>query len=232
MKISLFTFSAVWAITFPLAVPLAAGEANSAGQADPTPSGPPDNVPLIQAPQAGGLWTSEGVGHGFRPHLQEFDVALGAGVSTDDLGGKQTHDLLLTRIDYGWMLGETAGRDQWYGGNWEFLQEGFGGWQGHPADRYLIGTTSLLRYNVATGTRWVPFLDGGIGFSATDIGHPDLGSTGEFNGQIGPGVSYFWGEHTALTLQYRYMHTSSGGLSSPNQGVNENICYFGVSWFF
>jgi len=25
---------------------------------------------------------------------------------------------------------------------------------------------------------------------------------------------------------------SSGGLSSPNQGVNENIAYVGVRWYF
>ncbi len=38
--------------------------------------------------------------------------------------------------------------------------------------------------------------------------------------------------HTACNLQYRYRHNSGGGLSTPNQGINDNIVYAGVSWFF
>jgi hypothetical protein len=78
----------------------------------------------------------------------------------------------------------------------------------------------------------VPFLDAGVGGTLTDIGRPDLGSLGEFNGQIGPGLHYFWRDNMAFTLQYRYMHTSNAGIQSPNQGVNEHICYLGISWFF
>ncbi len=171
-------------------------------------------------------------GAGTRPPRQEFGIGFGNGLATYDIGGKTPHNLLLSRLYYGILLGQPVARTKWYGGQWEFVQELFGAWQYDPANRYLVGTTSLLRYNWTTGSRWVPFLDAGIGASATNLGHPDLGSTGQFNGQIGPGLSYFWNPHTAFNLQYRYMHNSSGGLSSPNQGINENIVYAGVSWFF
>jgi len=204
--------------------------AQSAGPA--AAPAPAENPPTQPPPEPPGIWSAEGVGHGFRAHVKELGASLGAGISTDDIGGKETHDMMLGRVYYGVMLGNPVALDKWYGGNWEFMQEVFGAWQFHPASRYLTGTTSFLRYNFATGTRWVPFLDGGIGLSATDIANPDLGSTGEFNGQIGPGLQYFWSDHTALTMQYRYMHTSDGGLSSPNQGLNENILYVGVTWVF
>jgi opacity protein-like surface antigen len=142
------------------------------------------------------------------------------------------HDIALSALHYGHMLGDRVGADHWYGGNFEIMAEAFGGAQYYRESRYLFGATAVMRYNLMTGTRWVPFMDVGIGGALTNIKQPDLGSLGEFNGQIGPGVMYFWCENVALTAQYRYLHMSSGGLSSPNQGVNENIAYLGISWFF
>lgn len=218
----------LWPICL-IAVSVAAQETNTVNQTGALPAN--TTADFTRSP-TDGIWTSQGVGEGFRPHLQEVGVSEGAGWATHEIGGKIPHDMLLTRLYYGCMLGNRVAADKWYGGNWEFLQEVFGAWQYHPSQRYLTGTTSMLRYNFATGTKWVPFIDGGVGFSLTDIANPDLGTPGEFNGQIGPGFNYFWRDNAALTLQYRYMHTSDGGLGSPNQGVNENIAYVGVSWFF
>jgi len=213
------------------AIPLAAQETNlpatnSVSVADH------QNPPLEQAGQADGIWTSRGIGEGFRSDAQDIGISLGAGIETRDIGGKVAHHVLLSRIEYGHMLGNEFGAGQWYGGNFEFVEEVFGGWQYYRTSRYLTGATTMLRYNFATGTHWMPFFDAGVGGTLTNIGHPDLGSLGEFNGQIGPGLSYFWRDNAVLTLQYRYLHMSSGGLSSPNQGVNENIAYVGVSWYF
>jgi opacity protein-like surface antigen len=201
-------------------------------QPNAAPSGFPQDSLLKPAAPADDIWTPQGVGQGFRAGAQEIEASLGAGEETRDLGGKVPHDLMLARVDYGHMLGNRVGVDKWYGGNFEYIQEVFGGWQYRRVSRYLVGTTSLVRYNVTTGTRWVPFLDAGVGGTLTDIGRPDLGSLGEFNGQIGPGLHYFWRDNMAFTLQYRYMHTSNAGIQSPNQGVNEHICYLGLSWFF
>jgi len=206
-----------------------AQETNGLRQTDAIPANVPDT---LTHSETNSIWTSQGIGEGFRPDLQEVGVSEGAGWATHEIGGKISHDLLLTRLYWGCMLGNRVGKDKWYGGNWEYVQEVFGAWQYYPTHRYLTGATSLVRYNFATGTKWVPFIDGGVGLSLTDIGNPDLGSPGEFNGQIGPGINYFWHDNVALTLQYRYMHTSDGGIKSPNQGVNENIAYVGMSWFF
>lgn len=211
---------------------LTAQETGHAGQTNAVPPGFYQDSPLKPAPAAGEIWTAGGVGHGFRADAQEAGVSAGAGEETRDIGGRQPHHLLLTRLYYGHMLGNEVGADDWYGGNFELMQEVFGAWQYYRGSRYLTGTTTILRYNFATGTRWVPWLDAGAGVSLTNIGHPDLGSPGEFNLQIGTGVSYFWRDNVALTLQYRYMHISDAGIRTPNQGVNENICYAGISWFF
>lgn len=169
---------------------------------------------------------------GFRRGLQEVGLGFGAGFSAHKIGDTTPHDLVLSRIYYGIMLGDLKAKDHWYRGNWEFRQEFFAGDQFHPNAHYLVGETTVFRYNFATGTRWVPFIDGGAGVLATDIGPPDLGSVFEFNEQLGPGVDFFWRKNSALTFQYRYTHISNAGIKEPNQGLNVQMFYVGLSWYF
>jgi lipid A 3-O-deacylase len=214
-----------------LVVPLAAQTTNDSVSTNSVPTD--YKLPPLQQPSGtDDPWTSLGIGQGFSSHAQEVGVSLGAGEETRDLGGKAHHDIALSRFYYGHVLDDLVGAGHWYNGNFEMMPEVFGGAQYYRESRYVFGATAIVRYSVATGTRWVPFLDAGGGGSLTNIKNPDLGSIEEFNAQIGPGFMWFWRDNVALTLQYRYLHMSSAGLSSPNQGVNENIAYVGMSWFF
>jgi hypothetical protein len=78
------------------------------------------------------------------------------------------------------MWGGVKGKDHWYRGNWEVRGELFGGAQFSPENDWLVGLTPHLRYNFATGTRWIPFIDAGSGVMATSIGLPDLSGTLQF----------------------------------------------------
>ena len=101
-----------------------------------------------------------------------------------------------------------------------------------PGSDWILGLTPHLRYNFATGTRWIPFLDGGAGLTATGIGRPDLSSTFEFNIQGGVGVHWLMSDHWALTAEARYFHVSDAELTSPNYGVNGVMGMVGITRFF
>jgi lipid A 3-O-deacylase len=192
----------------------------------------PRILTLDSKPSPVGIWVDDSVGKGFRPGLHEAGLSLGGGFATHELGGTSPHDLALSRVYYGWMLGKLVGKGKWYRGNWELIQELFGGAQVHPGSSYVIGETTVLRYNFATERRWIPFLDAGAGLTATDIGSPDLGSVFEFNLQVGPGVNIFWRKNSALTFQYRFIHMSDAEIKSPNAGVNLHMFYAGVTCYF
>jgi len=130
------------------------------------------------------------------------------------------------------MLTGVVGQDHWYRGNWEIRQELFGGAQVSPSRDWVVGLTPHLRYNFATGTRWIPYADAGAGVSATGIGHPDLSGTFEFNLQANTGVHWFVRDNMALTFEGGYLHLSCAGISSPNLGLNGVKAMFGVTWFF
>ena len=179
----------------------------------------------------GEIWRN-GIGEGFSSAANSISWEAGSAAGLAILGGHQRHDLALTAISYGHMLGPVCGEDHWYRGNWELRGELFGGVQFSPSGNYVIGLTPHLRYDFATGTRWVPFLDAGAGVSATGIGTPDLSGTFEFNLQGAAGVHWFIRDNLAITAEARYLHFSCAGMSSPNLGLNAVAGMIGLSWFF
>lgn len=195
--------------------------------AENTTSGP---ALEIQKPAAS-IW-QDGVGQGFRSTTRTFSTEAGVGVGMAKLGSTQAHDLALISATYGHMLGPVRGEGRWYRGNCEWRIELFAGGQYSPESEWLVGLTPHLRYNFATGTRWIPFLDAGAGVTATSIEHPDLGGTFEFNLQAGLGAHRFVRDNLAVTAEARYMHISCAGIDKPNHGLNDVIGMIGLTWFF
>lgn len=191
-------------------------------------------LPELSTPQST-IWEDGVVGNGFVRSAQNFTVEAGAAAGMATFGSRQAHDLGLLSVAYGHMLGGVIGRDHWYRGNVEGRMELFGGMQYHPdvdTDGWLVGLTPHLRYNFATGTRWIPFIDGGAGVTAMGIGPPDVSGTFEFNLQAATGVRWFLRDNLAFTSEVRYYHFSCAGLHHPNLGINNVAFMFGVSWFF
>jgi lipid A 3-O-deacylase len=186
---------------------------------------------LSLGPPSKSIW-ERGVGEGFRSSTQSIGLSAGATYGIATFGSREAHDLALVSLTYGHMLGRTWGSDHWYRGNLEFRLELFTGGQFSPSNEWLVGLTPHLRYNFATGTRWIPFVDGGAGVTATSIGPPDLSGTFEFNLQAGTGIQLFLKDNVALTLEARYVHWSCAGISNPNLGLNGVTGMLGVTFFF
>ena len=111
------------------------------------------------------------------------------------------------------MLLSVSAGDNWYRGNWEWRAELFGGTQFAPDHNWFIGLAPHLRYDFATGGRWVPFVDGGAGVMATGIGRPDLSNRFEFNLQLGLGIHRFIDRNVAVTVEARYFNMSDAGMT-------------------
>ncbi|MFZ0829498.1 MAG: acyloxyacyl hydrolase [Verrucomicrobiia bacterium] len=186
---------------------------------------------VMFASRPANLWQGE-VGEGFRSSVQTLSLTAGATAGFQAFGGQQDHDLALASLSYGHMLGQVVGDDHWYRGNWELRGEFFGGSQFSPSSYWLVGLTPHLRFNLATGTRWVPFVDGGAGVTATGIGPPDLSGIFEFNLQVNTGVNWFVRNNLALTIEAGYMHISCAGIHDPNQGLNCAKGMVGLTCFF
>jgi len=177
------------------------------------------------------IW-QDGVGNGFKSGSQSLTLASGTGYGVRILGTKESHDMALASLSYGYMWGPVKGAGHWYKGNWELRGELWGAIQFDPSNQWAVGLTPHLRYNFATGTSLVPYLDVGAGLSATSIREPDLGQVFEFNLQAAGGVRWFITHDVALSLELRLLHLSDAGMTVPNLGVNNVSGLLGVSWFF
>jgi hypothetical protein len=162
MKTIVFTLIAIGSA-------LATSSEGAEGELAQAPTDPASGHTATFATQPAGIWQGE-VGEGFRPGVQTLSVEAGGAGGFAAFGGRQAHDFALTSVSYGYMLGKVVGEGHWYRGNWEIRGEFFGGLQVSPSRDWLVGLTPHLRYNFATGTRWIPFADLGAGVSATDIG--------------------------------------------------------------
>jgi lipid A 3-O-deacylase len=201
-------------------------------QADPPPTGFESTASrYLDSGPAPKIWEHE-VGEGFSITAQSFGVNAGATIGLAKFGSEQAHDLALISLSYTHMISTVWGEDKWYRGNLEFRMELFTGSQFSPSADWLVGLTPHLRYNFATGTRWIPFVDVGLGVTATQIGPPDLSGTFEFNLQGGAGVQYFLKANLALTTEVHYTHWSCAGMSEPNNGLNGITVLFGLACFF
>jgi hypothetical protein len=185
----------------------------------------------VSKPVAAGIWEN-GMGEGFKDGTQSISLSFGGTYGVRIFGGEERHDMELNSLTYGYMLGAVQGAGHWYQGNWEARGELFGGVQFSPSGNWVVGLTPHIRYNFATGTRWIPYLDLGAGVSATGIGAPDLSGTFEFNLQANTGVRWFIRDNLALTFEAGYLHLSDASISRPNLGVNALKGMIGVSWFF
>ena len=128
--------------------------AMSSPKATAQPTSPSTDADTILHPDPESIW-QDGVGQGFRSTTHTFSVEAGVGLGMASFGSRQAHDLALTSLSYGHMLGPVLGEGHWYRGNFEWRVEVFGGMQYHPnvnTDGWLIGLTPHLRYNFATGT--------------------------------------------------------------------------------
>ena len=181
--------------------------------------------------QAGSIW-EKGVGQGFRSDVQSLTVSAGANYGIAMFGGEEAHHLALLSFAYDHMLGHVVGQGHWYRGNAELRLELFGGAEFSLSTESLVGLTPHLRYNFATGTRWIPFIDAGAGVTATTIGPPDLSGTFEFNLQPGIGLLWLVKDKMALSFEARYLHISCAGIHKPNLGLNGLTGLLGVKFFF
>lgn len=177
------------------------------------------------------VWETE-VGDGFRKHATEAGILGGYSLGLRAFGSSERHNLVLGSVHIGTMLTGLVATNHFWRGNFEILGELFGGEQVHPRNAYLVGALPMLRYNFATGTPIVPFLEGGAGASLTDIRHPDLSTDFEFNLQGGLGVHWFFKRNMAASLEGRLLHLSNAGIDHPNNGVNTVLIQAGLNWFF
>ncbi len=89
---------------------------------------------------------------------------------------------------------------------------------------HYFGFNLGMRYNfVQRGSRFVPYISGGVGAGWIDS-HPEVpGGQGQdftFNILSAAGISYIVNDHWKVSVGALYQHLSNGGQTDPNPSLN------------
>lgn len=166
------------------------------------------------------------------PWTLRAGFALGGGPGFIAFGGREEHDLLLGNLGFGAVVASVPVGESPFRVALELGADAFGATRISPDSGTLGGLVGLLRLDLTTGDRWVPFIEGAFGLAATDIRGRDLSTTLEFSFQLGAGFYVFLTKRLALTGEYRWIHVSNADMGTPNNGLNAHLVLGGLSWFF
>lgn len=123
--------------------------------------------------------------------------------------------------------------NSWWQGNVEFLVQPVFARFTEPFAAEAAGGSFLLKYNLLSFGRWVPFWDAGAGMIWTNLAPriPEQSTPFEFVLETGPGVHYFATDRMILTMGVRLHHISNANLGDRNTGINGILPYVGISFF-
>jgi lipid A 3-O-deacylase len=166
---------------------------------------------------------------------RQYEFALNSGAVFSPFvatGGRPTINYTITEAQLGYMLSEIGGQD-WYRGNLEFVAEAFASGIFKGSGSYIAGGTLWLRYNfVPQNWRLIPFVQGGMGLTGTDIDRGIVGQVFNFNLEIGAGARVLLSRNWGASIECRYQHISNANTGVHNIGINSIGPVVGISYFF
>lgn len=119
-----------------------------------------------------------------------------------------------------------------FSGNLEVLAEPFYGRFKNSFSADAAGASLVMKYNLLSFGRWMPFWDVGAGLLWTDLAPRIAEDSSQVNFalQTGPGVQYLATARMALIVGVRYHHISNAGIGERNLGLDAVLPYAGASW--
>ncbi len=193
---------------------------------------------------AGAEMTKKDISWRFQRGTREIGYEIGFAPTQPTFFGNKEYDtagrkLTLASIRFGQFLGTRSGVTYQY--LFEVIPVSFAlknevlenANNRRTKSTYGFGAQPLgFRFLFRPNNRVKPFLQAGVGvvFSKDPIPVPE-GTRINFSGEFGGGVMYRLSESRSVNIGYRYFHISNMHLSKANPGYNDNIFYFGYSFF-
>jgi lipid A 3-O-deacylase len=154
---------------------------------------------------------------------ERFEVALESGYLFGFINPPRSYQIgaefLTTRVRWG-----VVRSDMWLRGYNQFYISAIAEPIFRGIENHYFGLNFGMRYNfVRPGSRFVPYISGGLGLGWIDS-HPEIrGGQGQdftFNILTAAGISYKMNDHWKLNAGILYQHLSNGGQTDPNPSLN------------
>jgi hypothetical protein len=154
---------------------------------------------------------------------QRFEFAIESGFLFGAINPPASYEIgaefLTARICWGVVRGDT-----WLRGYNQFYVSAMAEPIFRGIENHYFGFNFGMRYNfVRPGSRFVPYISGGVGAGGIDS-HPEIpGGQGQdftFNILSAAGISYSVNDRWKINVGALYQHLSNGGQTDPNPSLN------------
>ncbi|MEO5856822.1 MAG: acyloxyacyl hydrolase [Chthoniobacterales bacterium] len=177
------------------------------------------------------------------PHLRDpgqldapsFEMAAETSYLWGSLANPNSYEVGAQFITARWRLG-TIDRPGWMRGYNQIYALAMAEPILRGPENFYYGISVGLRYNfVQPGSRWQPYISGGVGLGWIDS-HSDIyGAQGQdftFNILSAVGVSYKVNDHVKISVGALYEHLSNAGQTDPNPSLNLFGPQIGLTYSF
>lgn len=113
-----------------------------------------------------------------------------------------------------------------------FVVEGIASIAGADQTGFELGFTPMLKLSCLVFPSVLAHIEGGAGIITESIDSPALAHAFNFTPQVGGGVDIALTTQLALTVAYRFRHSSNAGLYKENPAFNVNFFQGGLNYYY
>jgi opacity protein-like surface antigen len=113
-----------------------------------------------------------------------------------------------------------------------FVVEGIASVAGAEDTGFELGFTPLLKLSCLVFPSVLAYIEGGAGIISESINSPALAHSFNFTPQVGAGVDIALTPQVALSVAYRFRHSSNAGIYNENPAFNVNFFQAGLTYYY
>ena len=113
-----------------------------------------------------------------------------------------------------------------------FVAEGIVSIAGAEDTGFEVGFTPLVKFSCLLFPSVMAYIEGGAGIISESIDSPALAHAFNFTPQVGGGFDIALTPQLALSVAYRFRHSSNAGLYDENPSFNVNFVQGGLTYYY
>jgi opacity protein-like surface antigen len=169
-------------------------------------------------------------GQGAEFDVSKFDQEVGLRFAY----GRNTHgaSVNLYSLLPRWGMFLMAPGKKWGAFGLSFVVEGIVSVAGAEQTGFEVGCTPMVKFSCLVFPSVLAYIEGGAGLISESINSPALAHAFNFTPQVGCGVDIALTSQLALSLAYRFRHSSNAALYNENPAFNVNFFQAGLNYYY
>ena len=113
-----------------------------------------------------------------------------------------------------------------------FVVEGIASIAGADEVGFELGFTPMVKFSCLVFPSVLAYIEGGAGLITESINSPAIAHAFNFTPQVGGGFDIALTPQLALSVAYRFRHSSNAGIYKENQAFNVNFFQGGLNYYY